>query len=378
VPGRHHKRDFWSRVWDGGAWREGHEAVDFMLALKRDPPSLIPWDVEWQYRVPRYMATLPNLGEGQGRDDTAFRFLAWLVRDLQLPDEYALGWASRWDAGNRPPKGPEALRDILDNVHKYGRREYGSGLNAPLASGTSAPALPPAGPKVDGLAIILGDFLERLRPRFKRGRAVFSESLGREVRPEEGCFAPDRVLVDKLMNAGDVPKDGDGDPDRKRVPKFYREWVRPAWQEMLNGLDEEAECHEVIASAADEFRRAVTAGLHEQVTLGREGQDPQRYSLIDWAVKFAKVSPWKQVRSYLIWCRKDSEGGPGRVAVRVELFGQIRRAGLADMSHRAFAALCELYGIGQKDRAGGQRVVELTQDFLAEVREGAAEDVLTG
>jgi hypothetical protein len=382
VPGRHHSKDFWSRVWDGSRWLDGDRAIDFILALRGDPPSLIPWDAEWQYRIPPYLAKLPTgMAEGTGRDDVAFNFLAFLVRDLKLADDYALEWVGRWDAGNLVPKGPDRLREILANVHAYGQRPYGSGLN----NGQAPP--PPATPagQLDGLGIILADFLERLRPRFKRKRAVFSEALGREVRPEEGCFAPDRVLIDKLLTATDGPKDGNGNPNRKLVPQFYGNWARPAWQEMLRGLDEEDACSEVIAPAKEEFRQAVTKGLHEQVTLGREGQDPQRHSLVDWAVKFAKVGDWKQVRSYLVWCRREKEGDLPQVAVRVELFSQVRRAGLADMSHRTFAALCVLYSVGTKERpdgrperAGGQRVVVLTPEYLAEAREGAAEDVLTG
>jgi hypothetical protein len=38
------------------------------------------------------MARLPNLGEGQGRDDVAYRFGCWLVRDLALSDSEALTW----------------------------------------------------------------------------------------------------------------------------------------------------------------------------------------------------------------------------------------------------------------------------------------------
>jgi P4 family phage/plasmid primase-like protien len=128
LPGRHHTREHWSRVWSGSDWLEGNDAIDFMLSMRGDPPSLIPEDVEWQFRIGEYLAALPNLGEGQGRDDVAFTFLGFLVRDLKLPDDYALMWANRWDAGNRPPKGPDRLREILANVHRYGQRSYGSGL----------------------------------------------------------------------------------------------------------------------------------------------------------------------------------------------------------------------------------------------------------
>jgi hypothetical protein len=42
LPGRHAKRDHWSRVWDGSEWLEGEEAVDFILGLSGDPAQLIP------------------------------------------------------------------------------------------------------------------------------------------------------------------------------------------------------------------------------------------------------------------------------------------------------------------------------------------------
>jgi hypothetical protein len=135
VPGLHHTRRHWSRVWDGSEWLDGNDAIDFILALKGDSPSLIPSDIEWQFRVGDYLARLPNLGEGQGRDDVAFNFLAFLVRDLKLADDYALEWAGRWDAGNRPPKGPERLREILANVHRYGQRAYGGGVEGPSGDG---------------------------------------------------------------------------------------------------------------------------------------------------------------------------------------------------------------------------------------------------
>jgi hypothetical protein len=126
-PGKHHKKDHWSNVFDGKKWLKGNDAIDFILGLKGDPPSLIPDAIESRIRL--YMATLPNLNEGQGRDDVAYNFLAFMVRDLKLADDYALDWANRWDTGNRPPKGPQRLREILANVHSYGQRPYGAGLN---------------------------------------------------------------------------------------------------------------------------------------------------------------------------------------------------------------------------------------------------------
>jgi hypothetical protein len=154
LPGRHHTREHWSRVWDGSRWVEGQEAVAFILSLTGDSPDLIsadlpvqapsPWPVVPGNRlwtrptgngldgnVSAYLARLPNLGAGQGRDDVAYRFACWLVRDRQLSDEAALAWLQRWDSGNSPPKGKGRLQEILAGAHRYGRKAYGAGLARP-------------------------------------------------------------------------------------------------------------------------------------------------------------------------------------------------------------------------------------------------------
>jgi hypothetical protein len=149
LPGRHHKRDFWSRVWDGDRWLEGNDAIDFMLAMYGDDPALLPpvpagapapvvrtyqgvacpGGDDLSGRVAAYLRRLPNAGEGGGRDDIAFQFAAFLVRDLALADDVALDWLGRWDAGNRPPKGADCLAEILRNARRYGQRPVGCGLD---------------------------------------------------------------------------------------------------------------------------------------------------------------------------------------------------------------------------------------------------------
>jgi hypothetical protein len=157
LPGRHHTRDHWSRVWDGERWLDGAEAVAFILALEGDDPALIPGDIKpprrraqavrrhsvyhltagnaLESRIRGYMATLPHLGEGQGRDDVAYNFAAWLTRDMQLSDDDALPWLVEWDKGNTPPKGEDRLREILKNAREYGQRAFGCGLGEPSANG---------------------------------------------------------------------------------------------------------------------------------------------------------------------------------------------------------------------------------------------------
>jgi hypothetical protein len=163
LPGRHHTRAHWSRVWDGSHWLEGAEAISFILALTGDSPDLIPTELPpppaptpriiqpgqrvWtpsgsrvrgkglDGRIEAYMARLPHLGEGQGRDDVAYHFACWLTRDLALDDARALQWLARWDAGNRPPKGPDRLVEILESARRYGRKPVGAGLGTTPARG---------------------------------------------------------------------------------------------------------------------------------------------------------------------------------------------------------------------------------------------------
>jgi hypothetical protein len=154
LPGRHHTREHWSRVWDGVSWLEAHAAIDKILSLDGDAHELIPAAAlapkvtisirtaprrralharadKLAARVRGYLAKLPaGLGEGQHRDDYGFRFAAFLVRDLGLSDAEALSWLEQWDMRNAIPKGPDCLIKLLASAHAYGRHTYASGLNS--------------------------------------------------------------------------------------------------------------------------------------------------------------------------------------------------------------------------------------------------------
>ena len=47
-PGKHHKRDAWSRVWDGSRWLEGSPAVDHMLGLRVADRLYLPPDFDFE------------------------------------------------------------------------------------------------------------------------------------------------------------------------------------------------------------------------------------------------------------------------------------------------------------------------------------------
>jgi len=116
LPSRHHTRDHWSTVWDGKTWLNGAAAVDHILASRGASARLIPeagraFQADQQpppeapryrpmteqldglaRRIQAYVSRLPNLCEGQGRDDVAYRLAGFLVRDLNLSDNAAMPW----------------------------------------------------------------------------------------------------------------------------------------------------------------------------------------------------------------------------------------------------------------------------------------------
>jgi len=379
LPGRHHTRDVWARVWDGSEWTEGERAIDYLLSLHGDSPDLIPERDEKAHRIRAYLAKVPHGTEGTGRDDRAFNVAAFLVRDMALDDGEALRWLEEWDGKNRPPKGRERLTKIIANAHDYGRNGYGSGLNGSHSAGAislTPPAPPPTPAQAqDGLAVILADFQERYQPRFRRGTAIYSDSLGREVKPTEACFAADKSLLAKLAMANNAPLDKRGEVDASALPRYFWTWSKSAWAELLHTLPEEEATEEISASAEEQFRRQVAACLFAQVVFAQVvdaktgAAEQQRRTLLQWCQLWAKPGKWEQVRSALLWCRKDT-GGQLCLALRVELFGQYGPRELTSLSQRAFGRLAELYGVGEAQRAAGERVVELSQAFVETLRTG--------
>jgi hypothetical protein len=156
LPGRHHTRDCWATAFDGASWLRGEAAVELLLGVAGDDPALVPkappaprdppplpcrsspWRARLnpvlvvrgpatiEQRVIAYLAKVPNLAGGQGRDDMAYQAACFLVRDMNLSDAEALDWLEGWDAGNRPPKGKERLEYVIGSARKYGRGAYGS------------------------------------------------------------------------------------------------------------------------------------------------------------------------------------------------------------------------------------------------------------
>jgi hypothetical protein len=87
-------------------------------------------------------------------------------------------------------------------------------------------------------------------------------------------------------------------------------------------------------------------------------------------VKFARSGPWRSIRSFRLWTRTepDPSGQPRvEVALRVELFEQIKYRPLLGLTQNKFSRLCETYHVGQTfedERPQGRRAVVLSRDFL--------------
>jgi hypothetical protein len=174
-----------------------------------------------------------------------------------------------------------------------------------------------------GYAIIKAHFLRTYRPRCRRRTTVVTAE-GSEVRMGQACSGAGIALINELARALDAPRDRKGNVDRERLPWFFGNWCRSAWVDILAGLDEEEDAEEVIAPAEEEFREKVATALRSIVGLGHtytrgKGEDTetvtdtQRRSLVNWCQTFAqRGQQWADVRSYLVWCRRDQESGNSR------------------------------------------------------------------
>ncbi len=94
LPGLHHKRPHWTRVWDGERWLEGDAAVDAILATRGgdvDPASVVPDDFDPRPTRGRRDAQ----GRGQRTTRPAVNTLARAAADATPPRASGTGPTSR-------------------------------------------------------------------------------------------------------------------------------------------------------------------------------------------------------------------------------------------------------------------------------------------
>lgn len=246
----------------------------------------------------------------------------------------------------------------------------------PAEGGPPPDEMPDDSPSV--FAAILAYWRDYYRPTFKRGTVVYSDALGREVKPAEAVFGAPAKLLAMIAQCRDAPRDRRGNIDRDALPRAFRNWAACAWAQLLLPLRDEEQAEEVSAPAGEAFRAAVGAVLHRIVTLGHEVRQGstaetkiEHRSLIDWCVLFAKPGKWQAIRSYQLWTRKSDETPDlPDVAVRANLFRQVQSGELAKLSPKQFAHLARMYDVGAADddcRPGGARAVRLAPAFVADL-----------
>ena len=108
LPGRHHTREFWTKVWDGERWLEKQEAIDAIMSVTGDSPDLIPGS-----------DNLASTGQAVQHGGLV-EFARFLLREQIAPEvveEICLLWD---DAHNQPPSNEEGIRRVVRDL--VGRR----------------------------------------------------------------------------------------------------------------------------------------------------------------------------------------------------------------------------------------------------------------
>jgi hypothetical protein len=216
--------------------------------------------------------------------------------------------------------------DYSAAAKELARQGYGRPAKVCGGEAKAPDAAPTAGRQP--AAVVIRDFLHaRYRPTFRRGGAIFSDVLGREVRRAEAIAGAPAELIDQLAaRAEKPPRTGDGEINYNALPRFYREWAPTGWADLLWELPDEEGAAELSGRAGEEFRTRVRAGLLRLVSLGfchagAEETRVEKRTVIDWCRLFAKPTGWGDVRGHMIWSKR--EGGVLRVALRPDVFGQV-------------------------------------------------------
>jgi hypothetical protein len=229
--------------------------------------------------------------------------------------------------------------------------------------------------------IILQGLRDRYHPKFRDGNLVHCED-GSIVSMGVACSVPDSKWIDEVADAVDAPRNGDGQVIRNGLPRHWSTWSKTAWGDLLASLPEEdtAQLGD-DAPARDTFRRLVREALLTEVVLGdvisgagHQVVQTQRRSLAEWCQMFAKVGPWRGIRSKRCWTKwrvVPGKNGELMIAIRHELFAQLGAdRKLRDMGSKKFAIRAARYGVGvstKDDRPHGVSAIVLDPAFVADL-----------
>lgn len=240
---------------------------------------------------------------------------------------------------------------------------------------------------ISGAETLLNFFRQAYRPDFRRGNSIHSATTGEMIPQVVACSSPNFAVIARLELATDAPRNSEGLVKRDSLPGFFKKWAPVAWGQLLSETPDEDEAALGADSlGGEEFRRLVRGCLLSEVLLadtikGTRVTERESRSLIDWCVKFAKLGPWKSIRSKRCWCKLEAKpnGVILKVAIRVELFHQMRADKLlCSMGQNMLSRRAERYGVGasghRDNRPEGLAAVILSDDFIADLTAGMAND----
>ncbi len=130
LPGRHHTRDHWTKVWDGKTWLEDHAAVEAILSVTGDSPDLIPASCTPVRRVgvgparPQYVSAYGTddwleilQGTGPGNRHDSLLRLAGFLLGKRVPPEVVEELCVIWnEARNQPAREEEHVRQTVQDL----------------------------------------------------------------------------------------------------------------------------------------------------------------------------------------------------------------------------------------------------------------------
>ncbi len=128
LPGRHHTREHWTKVWDGSHWLEDQAAVEAILSVTGDSPELIPVVCNRRVGVgparPQYVSAYGTddwleilQGTGPGNRHDSLLRLAGFLLGKRLPPALVEELCVIWnEARNDPPREEEHVRQTVRDL----------------------------------------------------------------------------------------------------------------------------------------------------------------------------------------------------------------------------------------------------------------------
>ncbi len=105
LPGLHHTREHWTRVWSGGRWMEHAEAIEVILSVTGDSAELIPGGLDL------------SRGGSERKHAGGFVQLANFLLKEGFDPQRVEDLAVRWDADQfEPPRKEVHIRQIVRDI----------------------------------------------------------------------------------------------------------------------------------------------------------------------------------------------------------------------------------------------------------------------